>query len=116
MTYYGNPIPADAMDRISALWAEKPRESMDLLYDVVDDACYFGHPSQSWLDIELFLQDPRWEHAPLTLLIGALVITRPLRGRLGAARPRIIDLVRVHPDTNDPENRFDRLVSGLEEP
>lgn len=104
------------MDRIVALWGPKPHEAMDVLFDAVDDACYFGHDQQSWPDIEALLLDPRWAQAPLTLLIAALVITRPLRGKLGVARPRIIELVRVHPETNDPENRFDRLVGGLEEP
>jgi hypothetical protein len=112
----GNPIPSDAMDRIVALWTDKPDAAMDLLYDVVDDALYFGHEKQAWPDIEALLRDARWEQASLEMLIGALVITQSVRGKLGDARSRIIELVRVHPQTNEPENRFDRLVGGLEEP
>jgi hypothetical protein len=110
----GAPIPTDTMDRIVE-FVDKGRDisATDVLYDAVDDALYAGHDAQSWPDIEALLNDPRWVKMPLGLLIGALVITLPVKGKIGNARSSIIALIKA---LNLPETRDSRLLAGLEEP
>ena len=111
------PIDSAVMPRlVSFVEVDLVCEAIDELYDAVDSALYYGHEKQFWPDIEALLLNPAWKKMPLTMLVAALVITRPVRGKLGLARPWIIELVRVHPETDGHENRFDRLISGLEEP
>jgi hypothetical protein len=88
-------------------------EAVGTLYDTVDAAMHAGHEAQSWPDIEALLNDPRWEKMPLELLIGALIITLPVKGRIGNARHHIIGLIKA---LDIPETHDSRLLVGLEEP
>jgi hypothetical protein len=102
------------MDRIHGFGLDgRIEDALDVLYDAVDNALWFGDKAQSWPDVEALLMDPRWEKIDLELLVGALIATFPVRGQLGDARPRIIRCIKA---TDSIEARDERVLVGLEEP
>ena len=87
----------------------KIREALDLLYDSVDASLHEGHESQSWPDIEKLLSDLRWTWVSTQLLVGALVITLPVKDKL-LCRSNIVKAIRRN--TRNPRKEKE-ILGGL---
>jgi len=97
---------------LEKLYSLKKNQALDYLYNEVDDALYAGHDDQCWPDIEALLEQADLDRMSLTLQVGFLTITLPVKTKL-KARPAFYQKVRQGVLDNDPE-RADRLFSGLE--
>lgn len=89
--------------------AGQHREAIDLLFEAVNDALYAGHEAQWWPDIEELLADLKWSEASLTLLVGALTITLPVKNKI-KNRDLIVSRVEQHPEA---KGRVKSLLQGL---
>ncbi len=88
-----------------------PCEALDALYDNFDDALYAGHDAGSWPDIEAWLATNHPFLLSTELIVGVLVATLPVQGRL-IERPAWCKRARYILDEREGI-RAKRILHGL---